>query len=977
MKTSGRRVAGMVRLLVILAGTWGMPAAVRPAAAQEELIERKGPPPRDDLETDSNQDGVPDGWYNARDAVWMSEGGAPAAGPHFMRFATDRPGRPARLSRAFGVDGRKTEAIVLGLWVRAENIQLGQRTGEEPSLLIDFLGDELRALGRGSLGPWTHSVGNRWTRVVKRFAVPPGTKDAIMSVGLLGATGTLDIDGLTFELVPVGGAPTTNLVVNGDFELGDPAPTSWMVEREARRVFPGFQSAAALELTRGGSRAMAGLAIPIEPFQELEVAIAARCTGLRGAEGATGRFFFLDMFGTPLERHSGGNIFIRWTGTRGWRIDPVRVAVPPGAVRAVLQIDKIDSVGALRIDDVRVTTFPDPQAGWWTPYHVADDTTNWLPVAPSPTIAAGSALDVSFLVPRPAGRGGFVTVKDGRLAYGQEGRARFLGVSLIPPAAFVEPERADALADRLARSGLNLVRLGELDLPLGPDRSLIDDTREDTQAFDPEALARLDHLVAALKARGISVALELQAGRRFRSGDGVAVPGLLPPGGGPAAEFDPTIGKLALATARAVLEHINPETGLALRDDPALAWVTLAGEISLFNLIEQPDALPPAYARAWHDLAEKAPGGVAGRRLWELVEADHSRRMADALRQEKLRVPIAGVSHWRREPEFAHAQAGPGLDLIDDRLFWAAPTWVSPEVRSMLWSLDGGLAGLANLKRRTDRPYVVGQWCNQTRGAWSASTEAADHLLGVYTAVVEDWDALVRRGIFLYPMTWGEGPAGTVGGEDVFQLAEVVNGSPHIYAFWPHAASLFYRGVTTARPQRGARPVEVPGRTVGRAARRAITGWDPRRGRLVVDTPYTQALAGWAGGKPERFDHLDLAIENPMAVLAVSSIGPEPIATAKRLLVTAVARVEPTGFRWVDAWRHAVADPGRPPFLSEPVRARVVWRHQGPVRGFVLNNAGERVGPARLEALPGGQGVALDLDGSRPGFHWELVVGEK
>ena len=60
-----------------------------------------------------------------------------------------------------------------------------------------------------------------------------------MSVGLLGATGRLDIDGLTIELVPVGGPETTNLVVNGDFELGDPGPGGWIVETDARRVFPG------------------------------------------------------------------------------------------------------------------------------------------------------------------------------------------------------------------------------------------------------------------------------------------------------------------------------------------------------------------------------------------------------------------------------------------------------------------------------------------------------------------------------------------------------------------------------------------------------------------------------------------------------------------------------------------------------------------------------------------------------------------
>ena len=52
--------------------------------------------------------------------------------------------------------------------------------------------------------------------------------------------------------------------------------------------------------------------------------------------------------------------------------------------------------------------------------------------------------------------------------------------------------------------GVNLVRLGDLDTPLGPDRSLIDDTRDDTKEFDPNALERLDHLIAALEVAGRS-----------------------------------------------------------------------------------------------------------------------------------------------------------------------------------------------------------------------------------------------------------------------------------------------------------------------------------------------------------------------------------------------------------------------------------------------------------------------------------------
>jgi hypothetical protein len=559
-----------------------------------------------------------------------------------------------------------------------------------------------------------------------------------------------------------------------------------------------------------------------------------------------------------------------------------------------------------------------------------------------------------------------VTVKDARLTFGRGPRARFLGVSLMPQTAFLDLEQADALADRLAKSGFNLVRLGDLDMPLGPGRSLLDDARDDTKAIDPEALARLDHLIAALKSRGIYVAIELQTARRFRSGDGVASPGLLPDGGGPAAMFDPTISKLALAAARTLLDHVNPETGLALREDPALAWVTLAGEMSLFDQIDRADSLPASYQKELRQHAAKAPGGYSGRRLWEWAESEHSRQMADDLRHGKLRAPIAGVSHWRREAEFNHAQAAQGLDLIDDRIYrMPAREWIDPDVRSMLWSREGGLTFFADKKRRQDRPYVLGQWCNQTHGAWSFPTEAADYLLGVYTAGVEDWDALVRRGVFVNPARWGDGPVGLVGGEDIFQLPEVLNASPHVLALVPHAASLFHRGL----PARAA-----AGRHAQRGQRGAASGWDPARGRLVIDTLFTQALAGWSGGTPARLSRLELSTDNDFAVIAATSIGPEPIAEARRLLVTAVARVEPTGFRWVDSWKLAVADPGRPPFVKEPIHARITWRRKGTIRAFALGPNGERAGPAKVESLPDGEGAVLVLDGRRPGFHWELVV---
>ncbi|GAC1463878.1 MAG: hypothetical protein NVSMB9_01870 [Isosphaeraceae bacterium] len=952
----------------------------RDASAQdvEPEIERPAPPALDDFETDRNEDGVPDGWYNLRDARIMTEGGV--VGPKYLKFSCIRPGRPARLSRAFGVDGRVHEAIIIGLWVRLDQVQSGERLGEEPGLLIDFLGDKLRQETRGALGPWTVrslGAGSTWKHVVRRIPVPVGALDAIMTVGLLGATGVLDVDGLTMELVPIGGTETTNLAKNGDFELGDPDPSGWIVEGGARRSFPGHRSTSALELTRAGARCLQGLALSVESFPYLDLSVQVRGRSLRVSGGAAiAHLFFLKDDGRVLPEVSTGVPAFRWEGSFDWREDRVRVPVPKEAVRAVIQFEKSDALGSVLIDDLAVTAGPDPLAGAWTPYHIGDKTEHWLPVTPSQRVDPDSALDFSFLLDSPAGKKGTVAVKEGRLNFARGGRARFLGVQLLPPAAFLDGKRADLLADRLARSGVNLVRLGDLDTPLGPDRSLFDDTRDDTTVFDEVALAKLDHLIFALKARGIYVALELQSARQFRSEDGVAMPGALPPGGGPAAIFNPVITKKTDAAARALLAHKNPETGLALKDDPALAWVTLAGEVSMFNLIDDPTILPGDYAKEYRDLAARSSTGL-GRKFWQALESTRWKTLADELRKGGLKAPIAGVSHWRREAEFVEAQTVSGLDLIDDRVYWTAPPWIAPDWKSMLWSKDHGIQIDVAKKRRQDRPYVIGQWCDFTRGVWALPFEAAEQLLVARMAVSEDWDGLVRRGIFLFPEPWGLSPPGTAGGEDIFQIPEVANAAPQVFALWPHQASIFLRG-TGNLPRKIKTSAKGRGKTktnrgpLNRTIGTPVEGWEPERGRLLIDSPYTQGFAGWPGGESVSCPDLTVDLENPYGVVVASSVGPEPIALTKRLLVTAIGRITPTGFRWVDEWRREMADPGRPPLLQEPLKATITWKREGTVQAYALDNNGTRIGPAKMKRTE--EGTTLVLDGTLPSLHFELVV---
>src|SRR5262249_28083333 len=162
--------------------------------------------------------------------------------------------------------------------------------------------------------------------------------------------------------------------------------------------------------------------------------------------------------------------------------------------------------------------------------------------------------------------------------------------------------------------------------------------------------------------------------------------------------------------------------------------------------------------------------------------------------------------------------------------------WGLPDRRSLLRAPSGSLIAEANRKRHKDRPYVVGQWCDRTSGAWALPYEGADLMLAAEAASVEDWDALVRRGVFLYPEVWGAGATGTGGVDDFYVIPEMINGIPQVFALFPHAASLYLRGQTP--PPKG-RAATKTARTHG------LPGLDSKRGRLVIHTPYTQGLAGW------------------------------------------------------------------------------------------------------------------------------------
>ena len=204
----------------------------------------------------------------------------------------------------------------------------------------------------------------------------------------------------------------------------------------------------------------------------------------------------------------------------------------------------------------------------------ADD--RHLPIVYRWGTLAGSALDFSALNDAPAGKYGFVrATPEGHFTFenAPEKRIRFFGTNIVYHANFPDRETAVRIADELARNGCNLARFH-----LNDDLMLKKDAANSLD-IDPAQLDKLEFLAARLKERGIYFTIDLYGCRRFRKGDGPELFGEPAP---MAMKYVSLLVPAALENlkefSRRWLTHVNPYTGTAWKDEPAIAFINLLNE---------------------------------------------------------------------------------------------------------------------------------------------------------------------------------------------------------------------------------------------------------------------------------------------------------------------------------------------------------------------------------------------------------------
>ena len=224
---------------------------------------------------------------------------------------------------------------------------------------------------------------------------------------------------------------------------------------------------------------------------------------------------------------------------------------------------------------------------------------DWVPLKLELDIEPGSALDFSSMgwTDAPAGKHGRVMAgREGQFVFADSPKIarRFYGVNLCFGAQYLPNEEADRLAQRLARLGYNAVRLHhyERDLTQGQGKST---------ALNPDKIAQLDYLVAALIRRGIYITTDLYVSRPVSYRE----IGIDRPGGVPMDTFKilipvhPGAFENWKEFSRALLGHTNAITGRSYAAEPALAWLAMINEGNFGNFFKEIQTFPE-WKAAWN-----------------------------------------------------------------------------------------------------------------------------------------------------------------------------------------------------------------------------------------------------------------------------------------------------------------------------------------------------------------------------------------
>ena len=329
-------------------------------------------------------------------------------------------------------------------------------------------------------------------------------------------------------------------------------------------------------------------------------------------------------------------------------------------------------------------------------------------------IRKGSALDFSDTLDAPAGKYGPLIRRGDKLVFRDrpETPVRFYGTNISGTSFYLTREQADRFADRMAACGFNQIRIHHHDEPL---------TETVSTRLKPKPMDQLEYLIAALKKRGIYISTDLYVSR-------VPDRGEIPEFPDRAIGMNEYKGLFWIMDSvyenwkeycRAFLNHVNPYTGLALKDDPVLISLNIINEGNIDKAVNASPQVKECYRKAFLEW-------LAAKKLREPEERSGQQRLFSAFLLDTYRRRSRQMVKFIRELGVnciladSNMLTGPMLsvmrseyDFVDNHVYWAGPsgTYDVPSTCSQRSAISRGTSpDEIFLTRLYGKPFSVSEF---------------------------------------------------------------------------------------------------------------------------------------------------------------------------------------------------------------------------------------------------------------------------
>lgn len=558
-----------------------------------------------------------------------------------------------------------------------------------------------------------------------------------------------------------------------------------------------------------------------------------------------------------------------------------------------------------------------------------DEGKEWVRLDYKKDITAGSALDFSGmgLQDAPAGKHGWLKAVGGHFEFdGLPGvEQRFYGVNLCFGANYLSHDDADMIVTRLVRCGYNTVRIHHHD---------------GMWVASSENREKLDYLVAKCIEKGIYLTTDLYVSRPVKWRDiGIDRDGEMNKG-----LYKTYVGVHEPAFqdwcehVRAFLDHVNPYTGRAYKDEPGMPLISLVNEGKLgMKWGEAKKSQDPNVQAAWRDFCggnpEKPIPASSGDRGFNDFDAWVNRRIYEKgsafVRSLGAKALLTNDNNGRWHGE------GEGLtplyDYVDSHFYVDHPAFLDRQ-----WKLPSRCDN--NNPVRTDKPdifrrgwskgaskpYTITEWNFSGPGSY----RGMGGILTGAMAAEQEWDGLWR---FAYSHSNANLKDDQGSGPGYFDCVT----DPIIAASDRASVCLYLRGDAAADALR----------------------LDKENGSMTLVTPRT--CGGFAESGSIEAGPLSFSVCTNTTVrravpttLWVSTLDGKAIPESSRMLLTHLTDVQRRGTRFADESRTILLKWGRG-CLAEVGAAEVSLRLDEPQRYqvWLLASDGERrfAVPSRVE----------------------------